>query len=498
MTEQVKTDLSARIDTSLSHKVSIGIIWVTAIGICGRGLSFISNIILARILTPSDFGLMAIAMALISFLQGTTSTGFESALIQKQDRPKEFLNVVWTFEMLRYLVLFLILLLAAPLFSSLFNEPRVTAMIRVVALSFVFQGLRNIGVVYFRKHLDFSKQFVLEITPLITNILIVVPLAFILRDVWALIWANLASSLVNCIISYTLHPYRPRFDFQIKKAKELFNFGKWILGISIIGILRVQGITMFVGKYFGMSVLGWHNRAGVFSTMLFQQLNEIVWRVGYPAYSQVQIDPNRIKQAYLKTLQLLTFVGIPMAGGLFVLSIDFIHLFLTDKWLPLAPLIQILCFQSIIGFINTPASILFQASGKPSISTKIILIDVILLIILIYPLSLWWGISGTLFSLFLSAFFTSPIIWFKAMKVAKCSFSEFIKPVLFPLVNTMLMASVIFKIKKYVFIEPTFAGFFSLIFVGMLFYFTAAYFFDRCMNYGIYGLIKERVKTLRP
>ena len=325
MTDKIDGSSNIKIDSSLSKKVSKGALWVTAASICARGLGLVSSIILARLLMPEDFGLMAIAMAIVAFSQGTTSTGFESALIQKQDRPEDFLNTAWTFELARYLILFLIIFIAAPLFASFFNEPRAVAILRVISISLVFQGLRNIGVVYFRKNLDFKKQFVMEIVPLIARISVVIPLAFSLRNVWALVWGSLTTGVATCLISYVMHPYRPRLDFSIKRAGNLFNFGKWILGSSILVMIRQQGMTMFVGKFLGIPILGFYNRAGAFSTMMFQQVIGIVWKVGYPAYSQLQLDPGRFKQAYLKTLQLLTFIGIPMAGGLFVLSGDFVH-----------------------------------------------------------------------------------------------------------------------------------------------------------------------------
>ena len=497
MTDKLDAGLDTGIDSSLSKKVSKGALWVTAASISARALNLVCAIILARLLAPEDFGLMAIAMAIIAFSQSTTQTGFESALIQKQERPEDFLNTAWTFELARYLILFLIIFFAAPLFASFFNEPRAVAILRVISLSLVFQGLRNIGVVYFRKNLDFKKQFVMEIVPLMAYTCVVIPLAFSLRNVWALVWGSLTTGVAICLISYVMHPYRPRLDFSIKRARNLFNFGKWILGSSIVVMVRNQGMTMFVGKFVGIPMLGFYEQATVFSTKLFQQVSEVVWKVGYPAYSQLQIDPDRFKRTYLKTLRLLTFIGIPMAGGLFVLSRDFVHLFLTDKWLPIVPLMQILCLQAMLGFINTPASIAFQASGRPSIGTKISMLGVIILVIIVYPLSSRWGMTGTVFSLFLSALLTSPIVWYMVIRIVKCSVSEFAKPVLFPLINTGIMVTIISIIKKYVLTYINLANFVGLIFVGVTIYFVIAYFFDRCVSYGIYRLVMERVDSLK-
>lgn len=495
--QQAKGELSVNAKVSLSQKVSKGVVWVTAADICSKILNLTSAIILARLLDPQDFGLMATAMAVISFSQGTTITGFDSALIQRQDRPEDFLNVAWTIEFIRCFILFLILFLAAPLFSIFFDEFRITGVLKIIALSFIFQGLRNIGVIYFKKNLDFSKQFVLEAAPMLVNIITVVPLAVILKNIWALVWANLISSIASCLISYLLHPYRPRLDFEIQKFKELFNFGKWILGASIIVILREQGITMLIGKIFGMSILGFYNRAGIFSAALFQQLNEIVWKVGYPTYSQLQSDHVKLKQIFMNTLQILTFVGMPMAGGLFVLGRDFTILFLTEKWISIVPLLQIFSLQALITFINTPASILFQASGRPFINVKISVFGLIILIIMVYPLSMRWGVIGAMYSLFLSILLVSPAIWLKAIKIAGCDYFEFSKPILISLANTIIMMSIIYIIKEFLFIQVGFIQFFILIIVGIAVYCFVAYLFERFLDYDIFASVKERVVALR-
>lgn len=482
-------------DSSLSEKVQKGTIWVTITTICVRVLNLMSAIILARLMAPKEFGLMAVIMAIIAFSQGTTQTGFESALIQKQEKPEDFFNTTWSFELLRYVILFLIIFLVAPFLAAFFNDPSATNILRVTSIILVFQGLRNIGVVLFRKNLDFKNQFIFEVAPMIVNICVVIPLAFFLKNVWALVLASLVSSIVNCFISYIMHPYRPRIDFNIDRALNLFTFGKWILGESIIGMIREQGITMFVGKFLGMQTLGFFNRATVFSSLILQQLNFIVWKIGYPAYSQLHGHPERFKQVFLKTLQLLTFIGIPIAGGLFVLSHDFVHLFLTDKWLNIVPLMQILSLQAILNIINTPTEITFQASGRPGIGTKISTLGVIILALVVYPLTVNWGITGTVISLFLSVLITSPIVWYIGMKTMRCSFSEFLKPIALPLVNTSIMVLSIFCIKEFISFQIGFISFGILILIGITLYCSITLLFDKFVDYGMYRLIRERIRV---
>ncbi len=495
--KEKKIDMPLGIDGDLSRKVTKGALWVTVSGICSRGLGIISSIILARLLLPSDYGLLAIATAIMSMMQGLTTTGFGSALIQKQKKPEDFLNTAWTFELVKYFILFVILFFLAPLFALFFKEPAAIAVLRVISFSLIFQGLTNIGIIYFRKKLDFKKQFIFNIVPQIIYIIVVIPLAFILRNVWALVWASMVRGLVVCVISYIMHPYRPHLDFNIIKAKKLFNFGKWILGSSIIVILRKQGITMFVGRFLGIPMLGFYDRSEAFSTALFQQLTEIIWQVGYPAYSQLQKVTVRLKRAYLLTLKLLTFFGLPMAGGLLILSWDFTHLFLTDKWIAIVPVIQVLCLSAMIGFITTPAGIMFQAVGRPSIGTKIATAGVVILAITIYPLSLKWGITGTAVSILISTLITLPVHCYMAIKISKCTVAEFIRPILLAMVNTGIMMIAVFGIKNYLFVKISFVQFFSLVVGGAAIYFVVSYFFDKIFNYGIYKLIRDRIIALK-
>ena len=484
-------------DRSLSQKVSKGAAWVTATAVVTRGFYFITAIIMARLLLPSDFGLMAIAMSIITFTQGTTDTGFLSALIQKQDKTEEFLNTAWTIELVRYIILAMVLFFTAPLLSIYFAEPNITPVLRVLSVSVIIQGLRNVGIIFFRKNLQFDKQFVVEVVPLITNIVLVIPLAYILRSVWALVLTTLATSIVTCLVSYAIHPYRPRLEFNRQKCKELLGFGKWIFGQSIIGVFLNQAVNMFIGKFYAMTNLGFYDRALTFSSTILQQIDILIWKIAYPLYSQLQSEPERLKKAYLNTAYFLYFVGLPMAGGLFILSKDFVYIFLRDEWLPIVPLMQILCLKSAIETINTPSIILFQAIGKPSIGAKRTTLTLILTALMIYPLSSLWGLSGTVFSLFLSNLIVSPMILYTGSKIIESDLLEFIRPLLFSITSTGMMIAIIYMAKVYLLHEIKIYEFIGLIVIGIISYFIITLVLERFFHYGLRSLIKERLVAFK-
>lgn len=436
---------------------------------------------------------MAISLAIISFSQGTTQTGFESALIQKQHNTEDYLNTAWTIELIRYFAITLILIILAPLLSQFFKEPRITLILQILSISFILQGLRNIHVIYFRKDLEFDKQFFLEVIPQIANFIVVISLAFYLRNIWALVFAALITALLSSVISYIMHPGRPRLEFNKGRINELLKFGKWIFGQSIVVMFMDQAVTMFIGRFHGMSILGFFNRANVFSSQIFQQIVGVTWKIGYPAYSKLQSEASEFVQAYLRTLQILTFLGFPMAAGLIILSEDFVSLFLTDKWLPIVPVMQILCAQSFFLLINAPAEISFQACGLPKIGAKITSIGVIILFIIVYPLSHYLGLVGSVMAIFFSTLITSPIMWYISLRIMNIPLAEFVKPIMFTAINTMIMCVSMYVIKIYLLSDIQFFQFFILIFFGISIYLCSSYIMTKYVKFELFELMPWRI-----
>ena len=218
---------------SLAKKAIRGGMWVFALRIINRGLGFIRNIILARLLAPEDFGLLGIAMLAIATLETFSQTGFQPALIQKKGNIESYLNTGWTVSALRGMILFCILFFAAPTIAKFFNSPLASLVIRVIAISTLLAGFRNIGIVFFQKELEFNKQFSYEFSAAVIDLTVAISLAFILRNVWALVWGGLAASFVRLVMSYLIHPYRPRIKWERRKSKDLFDFGRWTVASGI-------------------------------------------------------------------------------------------------------------------------------------------------------------------------------------------------------------------------------------------------------------------------
>lgn len=321
--------------------------WVFGLRGINRVLGLIRTIILARLLAPSDFGLLGIAMLAIATLETFSQTGFNAALIQKKDNVESYLDTAWTVSAIRGVILFIILFFSAPLMASFFNTPQAALVIRVIALSTLLSGLRNIGILFFQKELEFNKQFIYELSATLVDLTVAVVLAFILRNVWALVWGGLAANFVRLFVSYVFHPYRPHIRLNKNEFQDLFSFGKWVFGSSILIFLVTQGDDIFVGKMLGATALGLYQMAYLISNLPATEITHVISQVTFPAYSKMQGDIPRLKAAYLDVLQLTAFISLPVAGGIFILAPEFTLIFLGEKWMPMVPTIQILVLAGL-------------------------------------------------------------------------------------------------------------------------------------------------------
>lgn len=469
-----------------------GGIWVFAIRLTNRFFGFIRTIILARLLAPNDFGLLGVALLTLSTLEVFSQTGFQVALIQKKGNIESYLDTAWAISLVRGIVLFLMLYLSSPVIGKFFNSSEAILVIRVISISILLSGFRNIGILFFQKELEFKKQFIYEFSATIADFTVAIFLAFILQNVWALVWGTLAANLIRFVMSYVLMPYRPKFKIQKEKFKELFGFGKWILGSGILVYLTTQGDDIFVGKMLGVTTLGFYQIAYLLANLPATEVTHVISRVTFPAYSKLQQDLPKMREAYLTVLQIVAFFSFPLAGGIFILAPDFTRTFLGEKWMPIVPVVQVLALAGLTRSITATAGPIIHGVGKPKINTFWQTVRLIILIALIYPLSMRWSIMGTSLAVLVSISVATIGFSFEVIKIIKCEVRNFGKMIIVPLINGGLMVLIIFFLKSTIELNG-FLKFFFLAGAGFFSYIFVTYVFDEFFNYGIHKLIKERL-----
>lgn len=476
---------------SLVQKVAHGGLWIAALKITGQLLNLLQLVVIARILSPHDIGLMGIALLTMATLDTFSETGFEEAIIQKKEQTEQHLNSAWTVLVLRGFILFALLYFIAPYAGAFFRVSSATLIIRAIGFSFLFQGFGNVAVFYLRKELEFNKQFIYQLSGIIANCVISVVAVLILKSVWALVIGLLAGNLVSLLVSYLIHPYRPRFTRDLSQAKELFNFGKWVFALTILIFLFTQGDDAFVGRLLGASMLGFYQLAYRISSVPNNSVTALISQVIFPAYSKLQDNLSKLRDAFLKTLQFTAFLSVPLMGGIIILASEFTRIFLGEKWMYMVLAMQILAIWSFIRSITGASSSLLYGAGRPDVEVKLTTIKVVILASLIYPLTRMWGIFGTSVAVVGSSLIVDPWLSYVVIKkTIHCSWWSFGKQIVFPIIATSIMILGIALLRPLLG-SINIIKFLALTLSGMVLYLISILIIDKVFNYNLVATIMQ-------
>lgn len=487
---------------TLPQKTVQGGAWISSLKIIRKVLSLIRLIIIGRILAPSDFGLMGIALLTMSALETFSTFGFKQALIQKKENTDNYLDAAWTVLIIRGFVVFIIVYLVAPYVAFFFHTPEVKPIIQVLGLVAFLQAFANIGVIFFHKELEFDKVFIYRFVGISTNFIVAVVAAIVLRSVWALVLGLLAEKVVSIIVSYLIHPYRPRLSKDIGKAKELFGFGRWILGSSIFVFIGEHIDDIFVGRVLSAMALGFYQMAYRISNMLETEITQVISSVAFPAYAKIQDKQARLRKAYFRIMRLTIAVSLPITMGMVLLAPEFTRIFLSEKWMPMVTAMQLLAVAGLIKSIVSTGSPLFVGSGFPKYEFFMQMIRGLTIIIIIYPLIIYMGISGAALGVILSIS-GMLVIWYPlSQKITKASGRKYFDTFWPPLFCSSLMAGSIYIAKLYwnPIQQPlgmAILMFVTIVVMSICVYIAAMYLLQRCYsNYDILSEVEFFYKSL--
>lgn len=379
----------------LAEKVLRGGLWVSlALGV-DKVLGLARSVVLARLLFPEDFGLMGVVMVALVGLEVFTNatTGIEMAIVQHRRVDERLLNTAWTISIIRGIALSFLLFFSAPLFAAFFHRGELTPLLKAASVVFFISGLKNVGFVLLQREMDFRRRTLLRVWTNGMGTLVAVILAFILRNVWALVIAYIIESLIGTVGSYFVHPFRPHLAFDPICARQLFWFAKFIFIEGIMVYLTTQGDDVVVGKALGMEALGFYTLAYMVVNV-FKSFGKISWEVAFPAYSKVQEDKGELGAYYSKALKGALFLALPLAGLLFGFAPEIVEVVYGAKWLPAVLPIRVFCFLGGFMAIGAVIGPLFPGIGRPDILLKIKLWDFSVMAGLIFPSVKYLGVTG--------------------------------------------------------------------------------------------------------
>jgi lipopolysaccharide exporter len=371
---------------------------MTTLRVSARGLGLVRLVVLARILTPDAFGLVAVAVMANDLVNLLTATGFNIALVQREGEIKEYLDTVWTMLMIRGLVLAGIVVSIAPLLASYFDSPEATPYIQAMSIVLVLNGLTNSGMIYFMKELEVQKRFIWEISGALVDLAVAVPIALIMKNAWAIVLGSIAGWVVRVIISFVIHPYRPRFKIDLEKAKELFGFGMWVLFTAISLYVFTRMDSIFVGRVLGVVTLGLYTIAYSICRPIADEIGQVATVVVFPAYAKIQGNMKMLRQSSLAALELVSLITFPIAVIFYILGPDFIPLMLGDQWTEAIPAFQLLGIATAMFSLHSIGGALFWGLGKPKLRFFMMGTGSIIMLVLLMVLTGRLGITGAALS----------------------------------------------------------------------------------------------------
>lgn len=325
-------------------------IWTGLERIGARGLQFVIEIIIARILTPSDYGLIGMLAIFMGIAQTFLDSGFANALIQKKDRSLTDYSTVFYFSITIGAILYVILYYSAPLIAEFYHQPALAEITRVYMLTLLFNGLTIVPTAKLTINLEFRLQAAITIIAILLSGIIGIYCAYNDLGVWALVWQGISLAVFRLIFIWIFSKWRPLLIFSIGSFKRLFSFGSKLLVSSLINNIYSNISTLIIGKVFQAKDLGYFTRANQFTLLPATLITGIVLKVNFPILSQLQDDDKNLISAYKTLLRTPVYILYPILITLSILAKPFIDVLLGDIWTPVATLIPILA----IGYLCEP------------------------------------------------------------------------------------------------------------------------------------------------
>jgi O-antigen/teichoic acid export membrane protein len=351
--------------SQLGQQAGSAIIWKSIQLAVVKGIFLARTLILARLLVPEDFGLLAISLVAVDFLMSVTNLGMIPALVQRRELDERHFNTAWTIGLGRAVLIAGLVFLAAPVVATLFAEPRATDLIRVVALRPVLEAAASIKVAELTRNLRFrALTFVYLPEALINTIVSIVLAPFF--GVWALIAGALAGVTAQAIASYVLAPHRPRLVLDSAAARPLIRFGRWIFVAGLIAVAGRSMLQLVISRKLGAAELGLYFLAAKLAFIPAEISSEVIGAVAFPLYSRLQANARQAAKAFRAILVVMWASLLPICALIIVLAPSLVENILGPRWEATVPLIRLLALVNVVGLLGETVVPIFKGMGQPS------------------------------------------------------------------------------------------------------------------------------------
>ncbi|WP_300226844.1 lipopolysaccharide biosynthesis protein [uncultured Bacteroides sp.] len=402
---------------SLKNKAVKGIIWSSIERFSVQGIQFLVMIIMARLLTPKDYGLVGMLTIFIAIAQSLIDSGFSQALIRKQDRSETDNSTVFYFNIAVGFLLYLIFFTIAPWVADFYETPELCTLMRVISLSVIFNSLAVVQRALLTVNINFKTQAKASLSAAIVSGIIGISMAYYGFSYWSIAAQQLVNLGLNTLLLWIFTKWRPKAVYSWKSFKELFAFGSKLLASGLLDVVYRNMYLLVIGKVFSASSLGYYTRAHQFAEFPSSNLTGIMQRVTYPVLCQIQNDDQRLAHIYRRFLRVSAFIIFPLLVGLSAVAEPFVIMLLKEQWLFAATLLQIICFSMMWYPIHAINLNLLQVKGRSDLFLKLEIIKKTIAVIVLcitIPMGLIAMCIGqictSLISLIINTYYTGKLI----------------------------------------------------------------------------------------
>lgn len=404
-------------EKSLRNTTIKGVGWSFTDSILSQGVSFLVAIILARLLSPEEYGLIGILMIFIVISESIVNSGLNSALIRKQGATENDFNTVFITNLVLSFVMYGVLFLCAPLISIFFDRPQLTSLLRVLGVVVIFNALTIVPLTKLTKAINFRKITACSLSSSLASGVIGISMATLDYGVWALVGQQISRQLVYAFALGIANKWIPRLQFSQESFQELWGFGWKLLVSGLIATTWKEIYKAVIGKCYSPATLGQYSQAHHYATIFSSNLTTIIQRVSYPVLSKLQGEKERLKQAYRQVIKVTMLVTFVFMFGLAACAKNLIYVLIGEQWLPCVSYLQILCFSMALYPLHAINLNMLQVQGRSDLFLKLEIIKkCIAAIPLLFGIfiDIYWMLIGSVvggwFAYYLNAYYSGPYL----------------------------------------------------------------------------------------
>ncbi len=412
-----------------NRKIFSNLIWRFLERSGAQFVSFIVSLVLARILMPEDYGTIALITVFTTILQVFVDSGLGNALIQKKDADDLDFSTVFFANIVFCTVLYALMFVAAPAISRFYGDMFMVSYIRVLSLTVLISGIKNVQQAYVSRHMMFKKIFFSTLGGTVLAGIIGIVMALNKMGVWALVAQQVINMTIDTIILWITVKWKPHLKFSFSRMKGLFSFGWKLLVSSLIDSIYNDLRQLIIGKMYSSADLAYYNKAKQFPNLIVTNINTSIDSVLLPAMSNVQDNKEHVKSMTRRSIKTSIYVMAPLMMGMAFAAKPIISLLLTDKWLLCVPFVRIFCITYMFYPIHTANLNAMKAMGRSDLFLKLEIIKKVFGLVLLLS-TMWFGIMAMAYSLLVSSLFGQVINSWPNRKLLNYGYLEQLKDIL--------------------------------------------------------------------